>query len=213
MRVESFVLLVCFVFILAASQIVDVNVTVKVEVAKDKPKGSDPLPPNTDLSSTSQNQYKSYLPKKPFPLPPPLPMSPKIRQEPKEVAGIIISIHHGYSYDELFSKVKQESKDGSVVLTYLTTSDSEKALLEGLNENYTNVDKQLREIIGEINKLSPNCSSCIVFNWECSSGFSDQKFRNNGKEVFGLVDLIIKRGHIAMFSDFSLKALINQWDS
>lgn len=71
-------------------------------------------------------------------------MPPKIREEPKEVAGIIISIHHGYSYDELFSKVKQESKDGSVVLTYLTTSDSEKALLEGLNENYTNVDKQLR---------------------------------------------------------------------
>ena len=89
------------------------------------------------------------------------------------------------------------------------TSQDEKTLLEALNENYTNADKQLRELVGEIDKLSVNCSSCVVFNWECSSGFSNQEFSNKGKYVFGLLQLILKRGYLAMFSDFSLKALIN----
>jgi hypothetical protein len=61
--------------------------------------------------------------------------------------------------------------------------------------------------------LTPLCSSCIVFNWECSSGFSHQQFDNNGKYVYGLLELVIKRGYIAMFSDFSLKALIWSWNA
>jgi hypothetical protein len=39
-----------------------------------------------------------------------------------EVAGIILSLHSGYSYDNLFRTVKQQSREGSVVLTY--TADS-----------------------------------------------------------------------------------------
>lgn len=59
--------------------------------------------------------------------------------------------------------------------------------------------------------MSEKCPSCVAFNWECSSGYSDEDFNNDGI-TFELLKMIIKRGYFAMFSDFSLKALIKQWD-
>lgn len=54
-------------------------------------------------------------------------------------------------------------------------------------------------------------ADCIVFNWECSSGYSEQTFPEGADKVMKLVSLIIKGKHMAMFSDFSLKALIASW--
>ena len=52
----------------------------------------------------------------------------------------------------------------------------------------------------------------MVFNWECSSGYSGKQFGEGKKELFHFVKAVIDRGHMTMFSDFSLKALIAQWD-
>lgn len=52
---------------------------------------------------------------------------------------------------------------------------------------------------------------CIVFNWECSSGYTSQTFPEGADKVMKLVDYVIKGKHMAMFSDFSLKALIANW--
>ena len=55
-------------------------------------------------------------------------------------------------------------------------------------------------------------SDCVVFNWECSSSYGGQTFPEGRETVFGFLRMILDAGHMAMFSDFSLKALIAQWD-
>jgi hypothetical protein len=55
-------------------------------------------------------------------------------------------------------------------------------------------------------------ADCVVFNWECSSGYSNEQFPEGNQKLMSFLKLIIGKGHMAMFSDFSLKALINAWD-
>lgn len=64
-------------------------------------------------------------------------------------------------------------------------------------------------MITYIKQVDPDC---VVFNWECSSGYSSQAFGEGSSNVFGLAKMMVDRGHMVMFSDFSLKALIAQWD-
>lgn len=64
-------------------------------------------------------------------------------------------------------------------------------------------------MIKHIKSLDPDC---VVFNWECSSGYSSQSFNEGSKNVLTFAKAMIDRGHMVMFSDFSLKALIAQWD-
>lgn len=65
-------------------------------------------------------------------------------------------------------------------------------------------------MIGHIKSLDPDC---VVFNWECSSGYSGQIFPEGKADLFDFVKFVIDKGHMAMFSDFSLKSLINEWDA
>lgn len=127
------------------------------------------------------------------------------------MAGIIVSFRSGASYDNLFSSVKQESKEGSIVLTYLAHSKDSKDIVEVLSGEYRNVGLAARELAGEVERLTEKCSACVVLNWECSSGFSNEKFGENDKYIFQLLEMAIKRGYLVMFSDFSLKALIKNW--
>lgn len=60
-----------------------------------------------------------------------------------------------------------------------------------------------------IKSLDPDC---VVFNWECSSGYSGQAFGEGSGNVLKFAKMMIDRGHMTMFSDFSLKALIARWD-
>jgi hypothetical protein len=55
-------------------------------------------------------------------------------------------------------------------------------------------------------------ADCTVFNWECSSGYTSHNFPEGADNVMRLVYHIIHNKHMAMFSDFSLKALISQWN-
>lgn len=55
-------------------------------------------------------------------------------------------------------------------------------------------------------------ADCVVFNWQCSSGYSTSNFSEGATLLFTFVRKMIDRGHMCMFSDFSLKALINRWD-
>lgn len=57
-------------------------------------------------------------------------------------------------------------------------------------------------------QLDPDC---VVYNWECSSSYGSEKFPEGKEKVFELVQVLLDRGHMVMFSDFSLKALINDW--
>jgi hypothetical protein len=52
---------------------------------------------------------------------------------------------------------------------------------------------------------------CIVLNWECCSGYTHKSFTEGEEKLFYFLKKVIDRGHMAMFSDFSLKALVNSW--
>lgn len=67
----------------------------------------------------------------------------------------------------------------------------------------------MKLLFKEISQLEPDC---VVFNWECCSGYCNQTFSEGAEKVMKLLGFIIKAKHMAMFSDFSLKALITQWD-
>ena len=62
--------------------------------------------------------------------------------------------------------------------------------------------------MNSVKQVDPDC---VVLNWECSSGYSGKTFTEGTDVLFKFVKTVIDRGHMAMFSDFSLKALVNQW--
>ena len=54
-------------------------------------------------------------------------------------------------------------------------------------------------------------ADCVVLNWECCSHYSDRYFPEGHDKLFKFLKVAMDRGHMAMFSDFSLKALIKCW--
>lgn len=71
----------------------------------------------------------------------------------------------------------------------------------------------MREMVTQIRSIGAICPNCIIFNWECSSGYSSQEFKEGKAIVMNFLKLILDKGFLAMFSDFSLKALIHEWNS
>lgn len=63
--------------------------------------------------------------------------------------------------------------------------------------------------MNHIKSLEPDC---VVFNWECCGNYGGKTFTEGKAKVFQFLKLILNKGHMAMFSDFSLKALIHDWD-
>jgi len=60
-----------------------------------------------------------------------------------------------------------------------------------------------------IGKVDPDC---VVLNWECCSGYSGKHFSEGTDRLFYFLKKVIDKGHMTMFSDFSLKALVNEWN-
>lgn len=53
----------------------------------------------------------------------------------------------------------------------------------------------------------------VVFNWECCSGFSESGFSWGKRDHMQLLSYLLhERCFMLIFSDFSLKALIHDWD-
>ena len=78
---------------------------------------------------------------------------------------------NGGTYDALFTSIQQESQEGTKVLVYTAPSSYITkfiAAFEGKPEDDTL--KQMMEYIAELD------ADCVVFNWECSSGYSDENF-------------------------------------
>jgi len=126
----------------------------------------------------------------------------------KKTAAIIISIHNGSTYDGLFTTVQQKSQEGTKTLVYSASANAVGKLIEGFEGK--SKDELVIEMFKEIKKIDHDCT---VFNWECSSGYSGQTFTEGADKVMKLVGHVLNNKHMAMFSDFSLKALIAQWNS
>jgi hypothetical protein len=55
-------------------------------------------------------------------------------------------------------------------------------------------------------------ADCVVFNWECCGAYGSETFPEGSDILFKFVKRVIDKGHMCMFSDFSLKALVKNWD-
>lgn len=89
------------------------------------------------------------------------------------------------------------------MLVYVGEASSLKHILDGMKEK--EASQIVQDLLSNIKGVDPDC---VVFNWECSSAYSSSKFTEGSKVVMEFLKLILDAGHMAMFSDFSLKALI-----
>eukprot|EP00732_Lithocolla_globosa_P005870 Lithocolla_globosa_v1_NODE_6383_length_1095_cov_5.152885.p3 type:complete len:131 gc:universal NODE_6383_length_1095_cov_5.152885:414-806(+) len=67
----------------------------------------------------------------------------------------------------------------------------------------------IQELVNHLNDVD---ADSVVFNWECCGACSEKGFPKNSN-VLALVKWLLDNGHMCMFSDFSLKALIHEWDN
>lgn len=129
------------------------------------------------------------------------------------LVGVIVTISDGNSYDPLFSQVAQVAGEGQRVATYGASPSSLPHIMSALSGSQVqgsipgNLHRNLRRLVADIVEVQPDS---VVFNWECCSGCCGEHFQD-GAVVMNLVKRILDRGHMVMFSDFSLKALIKEW--
>lgn len=128
----------------------------------------------------------------------------KLEDKEKKVVAVIITFCNGSSYDHLFTTVEQKAIEGTKVEVYACESLYLPSLVEAFNGKPKD-DVAIR-LMDSIGKVDPDC---VVLNWECCSGYSGKHFAEGTDLLFKFLKTVIDRGHMAMFSDFSLKALVN----
>lgn len=130
-----------------------------------------------------------------------------------KLSAVIVTIAEGASYDPLFHEVPQLGDGGSRVVTYTASLSGLQRILDALclAGQATNGSDDLDELVQDVQSVP---KENVVFNWECCSGCSQHTFGCQGEALdstLSLTKLLLDRGHMVMFSDFSLKALIRNW--
>lgn len=90
--------------------------------------------------------------------------------------AVIVTFCSCISYDQLFTQVQQKTLEGTQVLVYSCNSVSIHILakaLEGKEVEQNETGKSALEIAAHTKEVD---ADCVVFNWECSSGYSDEHF-------------------------------------
>lgn len=128
----------------------------------------------------------------------------------KPLSSVIITFCKGSSYDALFSTVPQEAPDGKVHV-YAAGLDTAtvSAILGGVGGEEPALDPP------ELKMLADDFATegvDVVVNFECCSACSDKGFGGVGRQVLDLTRAVLDKGWLLIFSDFSLKALITEWD-
>ncbi len=132
------------------------------------------------------------------------------------VVSVIITIVSGSSYDHLFREVEQKSPEGRVALFeinhkaipyFISKFHNKEFDSEFTQSNYEFVEK-INEIFDYLAEIEPEC---VMFNYECCSDCGDFQFLL-AEETNELIDFVLKKKMIFMFSDFSVKSLLCNWD-
>jgi hypothetical protein len=137
----------------------------------------------------------------------------QISNDSDELVAVIVTICSGSSYDRLFTSVPQIAGEGKRVATYETSARSLPLIAAALSgrdsqgNRTAEFHRNLRRLTCDMQSVQPDS---VLFNWECCSGCSCEHFPS-APEVMDLVKLLIDKGHMVMFSDFTLKALIQDW--
>ena len=140
-----------------------------------------------------------------------------------EIGAVVLTINGGGggSYDQLFSQVQQKGPDGTAVAVYeanyealglvaAALADPEQA--DALASN-SDLDARVAGLVADVHSLSDAAS--FVLNFECCGCCSEGGFAGTPDIKAGMwkaIDLCLKRGSFVMASDFSLKAIIKDWD-
>lgn len=135
------------------------------------------------------------------------------------VLSVIITILSEDSYDKIFTKIPQTSPEGRVAvfqinpyaLRYFNKKFEDPNFIfeeEFVNNNNTFVEN-FSEIFDYLTNIEPEC---VLFNYECCGGVGDLMSFPEKSETLKLIDFSIKKGFYFMFSDFSLKTLLFDWD-
>merc|ERR1711939_142299 len=136
-------------------------------------------------------------------------------QQPKaedKVAAVVVTICDGGSYDAMFSAIPQEGEAGTQVAVYKTSSDSLALILRAFQGDAAALeDGAVAALMADIALVD---NDCVVFNWECCGGCSEAGFPHSTAPVaLELMEALLSRGSMVMVSDFSLKALITDWQT
>jgi hypothetical protein len=134
------------------------------------------------------------------------------------VLSVIVTICGGNTYDGLFCEVEQKAPEGGRVSVYrlsLNKLSEMTAILKNEMAMAAIKEIEARETVIELLKdIEGLESDCILFNFECCSGFEVGNTFNfpDKQSALNFLELIIERGNTIMFSDFAVKGLINGWD-
>jgi len=129
------------------------------------------------------------------------------------IVSVILTISSGSRYDDLFTRVPQVPPRGRTVVYHVHPAyvDVIVSLLKGGQLVERDYDEKIFKLLMEIDhdiKLLEGGS--VLFNWECCSEFSGHSFGDN--QMIKNIKYLIDRGYMTMFSDFAVKALIQEWD-
>jgi len=135
--------------------------------------------------------------------------------------AVVITIRDSSSYDEMFTTVPQEGMEGTKVVVFETGSEHLGEILKGLrgepifpDGDLTSDQEQCQELVRQlVAEVAMVDNDCVVFNWECCGGCGDEGFpAPHRAKALELMAFALGRGSMVMASDFSLKALIKDWD-
>jgi len=139
--------------------------------------------------------------------------APKEQAEEATLVSLVVSISDGNSYDELFTSVAQKVGEGERAATYAAVGVDPNALQQlvefGADAPICQTQADAASLAADLALVEPQS---VVFNWECCSGCSRDRFQCTNSPL-PLIAFLLSRGFMGMVSDFSLGALIEQWDA
>eukprot|EP00568_Trieres_chinensis_P004711 CAMPEP_0183315496 /NCGR_PEP_ID=MMETSP0160_2-20130417/51967_1 /TAXON_ID=2839 ORGANISM="Odontella Sinensis, Strain Grunow 1884" /NCGR_SAMPLE_ID=MMETSP0160_2 /ASSEMBLY_ACC=CAM_ASM_000250 /LENGTH=475 /DNA_ID=CAMNT_0025481061 /DNA_START=150 /DNA_END=1577 /DNA_ORIENTATION=- len=141
---------------------------------------------------------------------------PTTRGRSVPIAAVIVTIRHGATYDQLFTAVPQKAAPGTRVAAYLVDNVGSEDLLRLLELRGDGV-RLAQGLYGDgaaslLDDLAAADPGCVVFNWECCSGCSNDSFPGEVSPI-PFMAYLLRRSFMVMCSDFSLKALIRNWNA
>lgn len=132
-----------------------------------------------------------------------------------EISSIIICVYDGTSFDPIFRKFNDDTKNKNNMVIYNISYKETDELVKLLKEQITTESIKLLQIKNSIESIDP---SNVIFYYECCSDceyFSpnNNKYNFPTKETIGhIVFLIKEKNFMVICGDFSLKSLIGEWD-
>jgi len=141
--------------------------------------------------------------------------------------SIIIVIREGKGYDPQYVKWAKIQDNRSDMVNSIMTTDSHYEARKSVHiwevkpsflhqiklfwDVPLSKEKEDNPILKDLKEVQ-NQKGEIVFDWACCDGYGDGTFDQENEFTLKFVRQAMSRGLVCVFSDFSAKALLTQWD-